>query len=146
MAINNVAKYNNGGRFEIEGVVSLSAAGAVNSVTAGLASKTVTGENLSCTKSGTASYDFVLKLASSLDGKPVFQVVELLAASASIVVNVGGGAFGARFKAAPTIDANGNLTFSVITVNAAGAETITSAALLLSFQLVIGTQRMDQVL
>jgi len=146
MAMNNVAKYNNGGRLEIEGVVSLSAAGAVNTVAAGLALKTVTGENMSCTKSGTASYDFVVKYASALDGKPVFQMVELLAASASLIVNVGSGAFGARFKAAPVFDANGNLTFSVITVNAAGAETITAAACLLSFQLVLGTQRMDQVL
>ena len=144
--MNNVSKYLNDGRFEIEGVISLAANAAVNTVTVGLASKTVTGQFMSCVKNGVGQYDITVKLASSLDGKPIFQPVELLGGYAHIVSATVATALWGRLKAAPTVDANGNLLISVITAQTSGAPADTTGAILVSFQVVLGTQRMDQVI
>jgi hypothetical protein len=143
--MNIESKYLNDGRFVIEGVISLSSGAAVNTVTAGTASKTVTGQFMSCVKNGTGRYDVTVKLASSLDGKPIFQPVEFLGGYAHIVATTVATALWGRLLGAPTVDANGNLVISVITAQTTGAAADTTAAVLVSFQVVLCTQRMDPV-
>lgn len=144
--MNTNTKFLNSGRLEIEGSFDLSAAAAVSTISQPDGStKTCRGENMTCAKNTTGTYDVTVKLASSLDGQPVFQPVELLNASASIVAATVAVALSARVSAVAK-DSNGNLKITVITAQTSGAAADTTAAITVCFSVAIGTQRMGMPL
>lgn len=144
--MNTVSLDWNDNKITVEGTFSLSAAAAVLSQTAGLTSKTVTGQGMSVVKNGTGRYDVTMKTASALDGKPSIQPVEFLYGNANIVATTVATVLDCRILGVPTITANGDITFSVITAQTTGAAADTTAAILVSFMVVFAVNRMDQVL
>lgn len=143
--MNVVSKFNNEGRFVIEGSFDLSAAAAVQNITAGVVTKTVRGQNMSVVKNGTGTYDVTLKLASSLDGKPIFQPVELLYGNANLIGATVATVLDARI-ASVALDTSGNLVIKVITAQTTGAAADTTGAITVAFMVVLATTRQDQVI
>jgi hypothetical protein len=141
MAMTKDSKYLNSNRLEIEGMFNLSASAAVNNIVNPDGSiKTVTGEFMSCVKTGTGTYQVTVKSASSESGA-VFQPVEILNADADLMATTLAVALSARVSAVG-LDANGNILITIITAQTTGAAADTTAAVSVTFDVVICTQRM----
>lgn len=146
MSLTNKAVHLNPGKLIIEGSFDLTSGAAVSTISNPDGStKTVRGQHMSVAKNGTGTYDVTVKLASSLDGQPVFQPVEILYADANLYGTPLGGAFEARISAVAK-DANGNIKVTVKTMSAAGADADTSAAITVCFKAEIDYARMDPVI
>ena len=143
--MNLVTKFHNSARYVIEGSFDLSAGAAVQNITDGVETKTVRGEGMSVAKNGTGTYDVTVKLASSLDGKPVFQPVELLYGNANFIGTTLATTLDARIKSV-ALDTSGNLVISVITAQTTGAAADTTGAITVAFQVIVATQRMGRVI
>ncbi len=142
----NESKFLNSARFVMEGSFDLSASAAVlNIAQPDGSTKTVRGENMSVSKAATGTFDVTVKMASSLDGKPIFQPVEVVEADAQIMAAAVATALGARI-ASVTVDSNGNLVIRVLTTASTGAAGDTTAAITVCFQVTIVTQRMGMPL
>jgi hypothetical protein len=141
----NETVYLNPGRFVIEGTFDVDTTGAVLNLTMpNGGTKTVRGQHMSVVKSGTGQYDVTVKLASALDGKPVFQPVELLDGTAKLIAATVATALGARV-ASVTTDSNGNIVIRVLTTGSTGAAADTTAAVTVGFMAVVCTVRLDPV-
>jgi hypothetical protein len=142
----NKSIFLNGGRFEMEGSFDLSATATVlNLIQPDGSTKTCRGQFMSCVKSTTGTYVVTVKLASSLDGQPVFQPVELLDAHADLVGATVATALDARVSSVAK-DQNGNIAITVLTTGSTGAAVDTTAAVTVSFRVVIEKNRMGGVL
>jgi hypothetical protein len=145
MSLNNRVVHLNPGKFEIEGSFDLTSGAAVTTLTVGLGTKTVRGQHMSVVKNTTGTYDVTVKLASTLDGQPVFQAVELLDADAHIIATTVATALDARV-ASVTIDTSGNMVIRVLTVQTTGAAADTTAAITVSFDVKFAYERFDQMI
>lgn len=143
--MNNFSKFNNDARLVIEGTFDLSAGAAVVPFTSGVATKTVRGQNMSVVKNGTGTYDVTVKYASSLDGKPVFQPVELLYGNANLVGATVATTLDARIHSV-TVTTAGDLLIKVITAQTSGAAADTTGAITVAFMVILATGRQDQVI
>lgn len=138
--------YNNYGRFKIEGSFDLSAAAAVQTLTypAG-GTKTVRGRGMSVVKTGTGTYTVTCQTSNTVGG-PVINLTEFVDGDAGLVAATLGGVFGVRLGGIPTLDTNGNISIPLVTTNAAGANTDTTAAITVVFNATFVMFRMDNVL
>lgn len=135
----NAAKFWNQETMNLAGSFDLSAAAAVLSISypAGV-TKTCRGVGMSCVKTGTGQYDVTLK-QSSAQG-PVFQAVELLYADAPLIATTVATVLSARV-ASVTLSATGDIVVRVITAQTSGAAADTTAAITVSFNVIISTSR-----
>lgn len=139
----NQSVFMNDGRMEIEGTFYLNSSAAVISVPGeptGVV-KTVTGQGLSVVLSSTGTYTVTAKTSNAAQG-PVVQPVEILYAQASPLATTLATVLTARIGAV-TVSATGDITFTVITAASTGAAVATTAAIAVSFEVILGTKRMD---
>lgn len=141
---NLVTRYHNSARYVIEGSFDLSAAAAVQNITAGVATKTVRGENMSVVKNGTGTYDVTVKLAGTLDGLP-FRPVELLYGNANIIAAAVATVLDCRIQSV-TVTSSNDILIKVVTAQTTGAAADTTGAITVAFQVVFSINRMDPVL
>ncbi len=143
----NQSVFLNSARFELEGSFSIDTDASVKSITNQDGStKTCRGEFMSTAKTDTGTYVTTVKLASSLDGQPVFQPVETVCETASLAGAALTVALFARVVSVAA-DANGNLAITVLTTDATGAAADnTTAVVRCSFSVVIEKNRMGGVL
>lgn len=151
----NKSLFLNGGRFEMEGSFDVNSTAAVLTLTNPDGStKTVRGQHMSCAKTALGTYVVTVKLASSLDGQPVFQPIEVLDATANFY---GGTPAGATLVDVSSVakDANGNIAITVKTQNlevtalntpAVRADADLTAAVTIAFRVCIEKNRMDGVI
>jgi hypothetical protein len=125
--------YGNSARFEMEGQMDLSAAGAVSAYR---------GDGVTVAKNGTGLYDITVTNPAELS------LVEVLHCSASLVDTAIGTVKDVGVKTAPAKDSTtGSFTMTVRTVDAAGADVDeASDALTVSFSFVVRTARMTNPL
>jgi hypothetical protein len=145
MSLTNRTVHLNPGKFEIEGTFDINASAAVLTLTVGLGTKTVRGQHMSVSKTGTGQYDVVVKISSLLDSAPVFQSVELLDADAHLIATTVATALDARV-ASVTTDTNGNLVIRVLTVSSTFAAVDSTAAVTVGFVVKFAYERMDQMI
>ena len=140
----NIVSHNDN-QYQITGSFDLSAAAAVLNITypAGQ-TKTVRGKGMTVTKSATGQYDVTVKTSSTISG-PTFQAVEFLYGDATINATVVATVLSARV-ASVTLSTAGDLVVRVITAQTTGAAADTTAAITVSFEVEICTNRMDQAL
>jgi len=137
--------FHNDSRYEIEGCFDLNSSAAVLNISypAGQI-KTVRGKAMSVVKNGTGTYDVTVKVTSTVSGA-VFQSVELLDADAKIIATTVATALDARVASVLTNTA-GDLIIKIQTTQTTGAAADTTAAITVSFQIVICYSRMDQAI
>lgn len=135
------------GKLVIEGSFDLDSSAAVKNISMpDGTTKTVRGEGMTVAKNGTGTYDVTVKLASSLDGQPVFQPVEApLHANASLFGATLATALQARVSAIAT-DTSGNLKVTVKTMDATGAAVDTTGAITVTFKADLEYNRMGGVI
>ncbi len=134
-----IAAFQNFGTLRIEGSANLHTDATVLAISyPGGVTATARGDNITCVKNGTGTYDFTLKGTSAL------KLVETLFVSASIMLaGVPTAAFAARVLSVVQTADTDDIVIKVATVvpATAAATDITTTALTLSFQAVIRTQR-----
>lgn len=130
---NHATVYGNSARYEMEGQVDLSAAGAVSAYR---------GDGVTVVKNGTGLYDITFLNPAQM------QLVKVLHCTASLVDTAIGTVKDVGVKTPPALSATtGNFTMTVRTVNAAGADVDEATdALTVSFGFVIQTARMTNPL
>lgn len=135
----------NDGRMHFDGAFNLSAGAAVLNITpvTGV-TKTCTGQNIVVAKTGTGTYTATIKTSQAAQG-PVFGVVEVLDAKASLIATTLATVLSARVASVTTTTA-GDIVITIITAQTTGAAADTTAAITVSFDVVICIARMDQPL
>lgn len=130
---NKTTIYGNSARFEMEGQVDLSAAGAVSDYR---------GDGVTVAKNGTGLYDI------TVDNPAELELVEVLDCGASLVDTAVGTVKDVGVKTAPAKNStSGSFTMTIRTVDALGADVDEAAsALTVSFRFVIRTARMTNPL
>lgn len=130
---NKTSMYGNSARFEMEGAISLSAAGAVSSYT---------GDGVTVTKNGVGLYDIVVANPSELE------VVKVLKCSASLADAAVGTVKDVGVETAVAKDATtGDFEMTIHTVDAAGADVDeATSALTVYWSFVVQTARMSNPL
>jgi hypothetical protein len=130
---NKTSMYGNSARFEMEGQVDLSAAGAVS------ASR---GDGVTVVKNGTGLYDITVTNPSHLE------LVKVMACGADLVDAAIGTVKDVGVKTTVAKNAtSGSFTMTIRTVDAAGADVDEAAnALTVGFRFVIQTARMSNPL
>lgn len=135
----NQATHQNFGAMYIEGSFDLSSGAAVSTITyPGGVTQTCRGDNLTCVKNGTGTYDVTLKGTSGI------KLVEILNADADILAVTVATAIDARVASilqAGTGTAVDDIIIKVLTITAAGVAVDTTAAITVTFDAVIRTQR-----
>lgn len=134
----NQSTFQNFGTLRVEGSFDLSAGAAVLSITyPGGVTATCRGDNLTCVKNGTGTYDVTLK------GTTALKLVELLRADASILATTVATALDARV--ASVLQAGGSagddIIIKVLTIQTSGAAADTTGAITVNFEAVIRTMR-----
>lgn len=130
---NKTSLFGNSARFQMEGTITLSAAGAVTATT---------GDGATAVKNGTGLYDITVSNPSQLE------VVKVLGGSCNLVDTAIGTVKDTGVKTAPAKNTTtGALTMTVRTVDAAGADVDEAASgLTLSWAFCVQTARMSNPL
>lgn len=130
---NKTSLFGNSNRFEMEGTIALSAAGAVSSYT---------GDGVTVTKNGTGLYDIVVSNPSQLE------LVKVLSAECNLIDAAVGTVKDAGVETTVAKNATtGAFTMTVHTVDAAGADVDeATSALSLAWSFVIQFARMTNPL
>ncbi len=134
-----ISAFQNTGRLAIEGSANLHTDATVLAISyPGGVTQTSRGDNMTCVKNGTGTYDFTMKGTSAL------KLVEVLDVHAAIMLTGNpSAAFAARVLSVLQTADTDDIVIKVATVvPATGAPTdITTTALTLSFGVVIRTSR-----
>jgi len=135
----NAAKFWNNETLTLAGSFDLSASAAVQNISypAGV-TKTVRGVGMSVVKAATGTYDVTIK-QSSAQG-PVFQPVEVLYTDATLMATTLATVLSARVSSV-TVSATGDLVVRILTAQTTGAAADTTAAITVTFEVIISTSR-----